>query len=346
MDEKALDAAQWLYELFSELRSAIYLDNSSGAYKVRRLQLVTAVGRDALPEFLRDGRTVYEAYEAVVLQGGDRRAVVRAAFDPIFAQLETPPKATPKPVASPTRPVVSSGSAPPIFLSHSSEDLELAQAVVDLLTFSMRLAPEVIRCTSVPGHDLRGGERTDDRLRQEIAGAEILLALITPKSLRSAYVLFELGARWGLVPDSDDPPRFIPLIGRGIESGKVPRPLSDFNCLDLRLSEDIAHLTDSVSKVMKTPLVSEAARGRHVKRVIEAASDLPTVAQFDAYERRMLRALFDEEHRLLEGDRKDPRYSKAIASLIEKQLVRDERGKLRLSRKGREATAAYLASLL
>ncbi len=85
-----------------------------------------------------------------------------------------------------------------IFISHSSQDLEIVKSLVRLIRGSLNLSSEKIRCTSLNGHRLPAGVGTDDRLKQEIFDCEVLIGIITPISLESYYVLFELGARWGL----------------------------------------------------------------------------------------------------------------------------------------------------
>jgi hypothetical protein len=351
MDEQALNAAQALYEML--LNEGTPYAEDFEYYKTSRRTLVQRVGRDALPPLIRDCQTLGEARSAIRKNeevGWNRHKFLRAEFDPLFQLLESV-----QPESAPARPEPAARlqrglSVPPIFISHRSGDLALVGALVDLLTFAMRLEPDAIRCTSLPGHDLAGGERTDDRLRQEIASAELFLALVTPGSLRSHFVLFELGARWGIEPllerEPDASPRFIPLTGRGIDAGKLPRPLADFNCLDLRVSEDIAQLLAVVSKILHAPLVSEAARGRYVRRVIDAASDIPEIGRYPDYHLRVLRALFGETGgRLLTSYREHPEYKMSIAALIADGLIRENHDRLVLTDRGREAVTAYLATL-
>ena len=84
-----------------------------------------------------------------------------------------------------------------IFISHSSEDIQLAEGIIDLLKNALRLSSKDIRCTSVDGYRLPGGAKTEEQLRNEVCSCETLIGLISPNATDSLYVLFELGARWG-----------------------------------------------------------------------------------------------------------------------------------------------------
>jgi hypothetical protein len=85
-----------------------------------------------------------------------------------------------------------------VFISHSSKDEALARAVVELLRSAMNLSSKDIRCSSVNGYRLPVGAHTETTLREEVNSAAVMVGLVTPNSLASAYVMFELGARWGV----------------------------------------------------------------------------------------------------------------------------------------------------
>jgi hypothetical protein len=86
---------------------------------------------------------------------------------------------------------------PKIFISHRHKDEPQVRALLELLQAAFEIKKEDIRCTSVPPYKLDAGDKTSERLRAEIAGAEVVLGLLSPDTSESKYVLAELGAAWG-----------------------------------------------------------------------------------------------------------------------------------------------------
>jgi hypothetical protein len=82
-----------------------------------------------------------------------------------------------------------------VFISHSSRDKELAEALVELLRLALNLKGNEVLCTSVEGSRLAGGADTDETIREEILEVPVFIGLLSDASVESAYVLFELGAR-------------------------------------------------------------------------------------------------------------------------------------------------------
>src|SRR5258708_18131740 len=106
-----------------------------------------------------------------------------------------------------------------IFISHSSEDKPIAAALTELLKNALGIAPDAIRCTSVDGHRLSVGAKTDETLKRELLNARSFIALLTEQSLNSTWVLFELGARWG----ADH--HLAPVFAAGLTAERLHRPL-------------------------------------------------------------------------------------------------------------------------
>jgi TIR domain len=84
-----------------------------------------------------------------------------------------------------------------LFISHSSEDKELAKALTTLIDSTLQVPSGMLRCTSDPRFNLVPGENATEKLRRDLDDANVVLGLLTPSSLTSSYVLMELGAAWG-----------------------------------------------------------------------------------------------------------------------------------------------------
>jgi hypothetical protein len=78
-----------------------------------------------------------------------------------------------------------------VFLSHAQADSELARKLGRLL--AERAGAQVFLAES-----LSAGEDWLARMRDELAEADAVVVLLTPKAVRSSWVLHEIGAAWAL----------------------------------------------------------------------------------------------------------------------------------------------------
>jgi hypothetical protein len=151
-----------------------------------------------------------------------------------------------------------------IFISHSSRDGPLANAVVQYLTVALALRDGDVRCTSVPGYRLPKGSRVAETLRRDLSKSGALLALLTPNSLESTWVLFELGAAWGLQR------AIIPIVTDRLTLADLPPSLQDPTPVRWDEDTDWFELVDSLAhrlRVKKT-------------RAVEATAQLPSRKAF------------------------------------------------------------------
>lgn len=179
-------------------------------------------------------------------------AVLKSAIEQLGWELEEEEPVTP------TR--HTSGVDLRIFLSHSSKDRALAEALTDLLTSALGLLPTQIRCSSVDGHRLPVGVNTESKLREEVNAAEVVIGLVTPNSLASSYVMFELGARWGA-------DLFLAPLLAGVKPGGLNGPLSLLNSLSASDENQIHQLLDDISKKLGVRLQSATSYLKHISTV-------------------------------------------------------------------------------
>ena len=162
-----------------------------------------------------------------------------------------------------------------IFISHSSQDIDIAESLINLLRAALNIPAERIRCTSVPGYRLRGGASTDETLRGEVHGSTVLVGLITSASLSSAYVLFELGARWGAGR------YMVPLLARGKEPSVLRGPLTGISALRAYDAADLHQLIDNIASELQLPRPYAPAYQRQLDaltRVSSVAEIMPSTA--------------------------------------------------------------------
>jgi len=158
-----------------------------------------------------------------------------------------------------------------IFISHSSEDKELAAAVIGLLQSALALPATSIRCTSVDGYGLPAGTDTAYEIRQEVLQAPVLVGLISSNSLRSAYVLFERGARWGRGKP------LIPVLAADISPAHLKGPLSGLNALSAANRAHIHQLVADLGRLLDIVPQPPATYGQQVEGVLSvpAAEQVP-----------------------------------------------------------------------
>ena len=90
------------------------------------------------------------------------------------------------------------GSKVEVFVSHAHEDKDLARRLVTAIELGLQVPSDAIRCTSVPGYDLTPGTNFIEALKDELTGASCVVGIWSPRSMKSQWCLFELGAAWGL----------------------------------------------------------------------------------------------------------------------------------------------------
>lgn len=149
-----------------------------------------------------------------------------------------------------------------VFISHSSEDTQIAEALIDLIRAATNVAHGRIRCTSVDGYRLPAGVSTDEQLKQEVRESLCFIALLSPDSLHSSYVMFELGARWGARM------ALKPLLAAGATTKSLRAPLSALNALSCASTSQLHQLVAEVAQAIGQEVAAPAAYDRALQRLI------------------------------------------------------------------------------
>ena len=149
-------------------------------------------------------------------------------------------------------------SSPPtvrLFISHCSDDVELAARLAARFRVALNIPSSAIRCSSVDGYRLPGGANTDEQLRREVHDAEAFVGIVSSASVRSLYVLFELGARWGALR------QMIPLLAPGTPTSVLGGPLAGLNALSAGSVPQLHQLLSELAAALSLDL--ESAAGYH-----------------------------------------------------------------------------------
>ncbi len=152
-----------------------------------------------------------------------------------------------------------------LFVSHSSADQEIAAAFVDLLRAALLLSAKDIRCTSVDGYRLPSGATSDDQLRQEVFECTSFVALLSPSSIKSVYVLFELGARWGAKR------HLAPIMIAGLDPSFLKAPLNAVHAVRGSSDSDILQLIEDMAARLSIAPENPSAYMRALQRFTDAA---------------------------------------------------------------------------
>ncbi|MEO9484703.1 MAG: toll/interleukin-1 receptor domain-containing protein [Ekhidna sp.] len=155
-----------------------------------------------------------------------------------------------------------------IFISHNSKDKKIADLLIITLRTALNLPTKSIRCTSVDGYKLPIGAQTDETLRDEIRESKVFLGLLSAESIKSHYVLFELGAAWGLgaslFPILIDPTGYDLLKG----------PITGVNAANFCNEEQIVQTIEEIGKKLGTSSVeSYTSYSSLVKQLVKLCQE-------------------------------------------------------------------------
>lgn len=156
-----------------------------------------------------------------------------------------------------------------LFISHSAKDASVAERLIELIQAALNLPASAIRCTSVDGYGLPGGASTEDQLRLETQDSDAFIGLVSPNSLRSMYVAFELGARWGANK------HLIPVLAPGVDASILDRPLAGLNALKADSRPQLQQLVNDLATQLGIQTESPAAYDRFVDRILELPPGKP-----------------------------------------------------------------------
>ncbi len=130
-----------------------------------------------------------------------------------------------------------------LFISHSHKDNGVAKQLIRLLERCYEIHSRELRCTSVDGYTLKLGVLPRDQLRDEIEGANVV-ALVSPNSLKSDWVFFELGAAWR------GKNYVIPVLLPGIDRKDLPAAMGGLTCSQLLNEREVTQFISNLDNII------------------------------------------------------------------------------------------------
>jgi hypothetical protein len=115
-----------------------------------------------------------------------------------------------------------------VFISHASSDQVYARKLRNLL---VQRASENVFLTE----DLNAGGKWQDKLRDALSRADVVVAILTPASVHSSWVLHEIGAAWALGKP------IIPVVSRRDVLNHIPISLENIQAIHLQEVESPAN---------------------------------------------------------------------------------------------------------
>ncbi|MGK7899655.1 MAG: hypothetical protein AB4372_40080 [Xenococcus sp. (in: cyanobacteria)] len=152
-----------------------------------------------------------------------------------------------------------------IFISHSHLDEEIADLLIDFLSESIEISKKEIRCTSDPNHGLDfSSSSISDQLKNDLNNAGALIIIATIDSLRSPWILFEVGSFW----TTDK--LVAPIIGPGLTFADLPGPLKGYRSIRIE-DEDVSYqLNELINQLSRKLNLKQSGVTRRRDKKLEA----------------------------------------------------------------------------
>lgn len=129
-----------------------------------------------------------------------------------------------------------------IFISHASADAELARALTELLRLGGGASVEEIFCSSLDDTSIPPGQDFVEHIRAQMTEAVLVVQLITPAYVESAFCLCELGAQWALARDA------FPIVVPPITPTEISAVLRQVHVARIDNGPDLDKLFEAVCK--------------------------------------------------------------------------------------------------
>lgn len=145
-----------------------------------------------------------------------------------------------------------------VFISHSSDDVEIVERLINIIRKAFNLPAKSIRCTSVEGYKLKIGTYTNTTLKKEVKESKVFIGVITRSSLDSLFTIFEFGARWG----TELP--FLPIVCDGKGMDLLKSPLKEINAANANNTSSILQFLEDLKEYLNLDMENASSYNEDV----------------------------------------------------------------------------------
>jgi len=133
-----------------------------------------------------------------------------------------------------------------VFISFIHEEEPYASCIQTFLQSALGF--QVKAFLSADKWTIYAGELWLDRIVRELREAKVVIAMLSPESVKRPWVNFESGAAY-IKEDCN----LIPVCFNGLPKGELPHPYSSLQAVDLMNPEDQYYLIRSVAHYLEMP---------------------------------------------------------------------------------------------
>jgi hypothetical protein len=170
-----------------------------------------------------------------------------------------------------------------IFLSHSSTDKPLVEALSRLLVGVFGDSVHLARSTaSVSEGGIEAGTSWLEWIRKEVNDSDLVIVVLTPRSLNRPWLLWEAGAATGVALAREQKTPIVPLL-YSIANRDVPSPLRSLQTIDGKSGSRIADLIETIRRNGAKPMVAGDEIGRHTEQYLEAVQEVGIPGMHDLF---------------------------------------------------------------
>lgn len=170
-----------------------------------------------------------------------------------------------------------------VFVSHSSDDKLLVDALRELITAAFSSEVEILYSTAtVATGGIAAGQSWLHWIHQQIRESDLTIVLLTPLSRAQPWLMWEAGAVSGLGLSRSTAIPLVPLL-YGISQEDVPSPLGQSQAKSGKEAQDIRDLLDSLQLAGQLTYASNLDLPTLIDSYLKAVSKIGIPGMYDLF---------------------------------------------------------------